>query len=39
MPNIQLDQLGSEELYEALKARFYALPDVEEGPGGYPRNA
>ena len=30
MPNIQLDQLGSEELYEVLKARFYALPDVEE---------
>jgi hypothetical protein len=30
MPNIQLDQLGSDELHQALKARFYALPDVEE---------
>lgn len=30
MPNIQLDQLGSAELQEALKARFFALPDVEE---------
>jgi hypothetical protein len=30
MPNIQLDQLGSSELQERLKARFYALPDVEE---------
>jgi hypothetical protein len=31
-PNIQLDQLGSSELQERLKARFYALPDVEERP-------
>lgn len=30
MPNIQLDQLGSPELQETLKARFFALPDVEE---------
>jgi hypothetical protein len=29
-PNIQLDQLGSSELHEQLKARFYALSDVEE---------
>jgi hypothetical protein len=32
MPNIQLDQLGSPELHERLKKRFYALPDVEERP-------
>src|SRR3990170_3446060 len=32
MPNIQLDQLGSPELHERLKERFYALPDVEERP-------
>lgn len=30
MPNVQLDQLGSPELQERLKARFFALPDVEE---------
>jgi luciferase-like monooxygenase len=30
MPNIQLDQLGSTDLHEALKARLFALPDVEE---------
>lgn len=30
MPNIQLDQLGTPELHEALKARVFALPDVEE---------
>jgi phospholipase/carboxylesterase len=30
MPNVQLDQLGSTELHEALKARLFALPDVEE---------
>jgi phospholipase/carboxylesterase len=32
MPNVQLDQLGSSELQEALKARVFALPDVEERP-------
>jgi len=30
MPNVQLDQLGSPELHESLKARVFALPDVEE---------
>ena len=30
MPNIQLDHLGSPELHEALKARLFGLPDVEE---------
>lgn len=30
MPNIQVDQLGSRELHERLKARLYGLPDVEE---------
>jgi hypothetical protein len=30
MPNIQLDQFGSVEHHEALKARVYSLPDVEE---------
>ena len=30
MPNIQRDQLGSPELQEMLKARIFALPDVEE---------
>ncbi len=30
MLNVQLDQLGSPVLHGALKARFYALPDVEE---------
>lgn len=30
MPNIQHDQLGSAELQERLKARIYALPDVEQ---------
>lgn len=30
MPNVQLDQLGSDDLHEALKTRFFALPDVEE---------
>lgn len=30
MPNVQLDQLGSLELHAALRARFYALPDIEE---------
>jgi luciferase-like monooxygenase len=30
MPHIQRDDLGSEPLQQTLKARFYALPDVEE---------